>query len=149
MKKVSILLILILLAACSTKTTNIMNVKVEKNIYEEISQDTIDLIKNNINIDSSSIIINGKLDQYLNILEQKLRIAGYPVFVTAENVMLKENDYLLKYIIDTIEKTKIKKNTVLTVRYTLSIKDKSCSKIYEINNKKEILFKSEWYCLGD
>ena len=149
MKKVRILLILILLAACSTKTTNIMNVKVEKNIYEEISQDTIDLIKNNINIDSSSIIINGKLDQYLNILEQKLRIAGYPVFVTAENVMLKENDYLLKYIIDTIEKTKIKKNTVLTVRYTLSIKDKSCSKIYEINNKKEILFKSEWYCLGD
>lgn len=148
MKKLTILL-LILLASCSTKTTNILNVNVDNSIYEVISKDTVELIKNNININNSNIIINSKQNNFLNILEQTLRIAGYSVFVSTEHIMLKQDDYNLNYIVDVIKKTKVEKNKVITVRYSLSLKDKSCSKLYEINNNNEILYKSEWYCLGE
>ncbi len=148
MKKLTILL-LILLASCSTKTTNILNVNVDNSIYEVISKDTVELIKNNININNSNIIINSKQNNFLNILEQTLRIAGYSVFVSTEHIMLEQDDYNLNYILDVIKKTKVEKNKVITVRYSLSLKDKSCSKLYEINNNNEILYKSEWYCLGE
>ncbi len=148
MKKLTILL-LILLASCSTKTTNILNVNVDNSIYEVISKDTVELIKNNININNSNIIINSKQNNFLNILEQTLRIAGYSVFVSTEHIMLEQDDYNLNYIVDVIKKTKVEKNKVITVRYSLSLKDKSCSKLYEINNNNEILYKSEWYCLGE
>lgn len=148
MKKLTILL-LMLLASCSTKTTNILNVNVDNSIYEVISKDTVELIKNNININNSNIIINSKQNNFLNILEQTLRIAGYSVFVSTEHIMLEQDDYNLNYIVDVIKKTKVEKNKVITVRYSLSLKDKSCSKLYEINNNNEILYKSEWYCLGE
>lgn len=148
MKKLTILL-LILLASCSTKTTNILNVNVDNSIYEVISKETVELIKNNININNSNIIINSKQNNFLNILEQTLRIAGYSVFVYTEHIMLEQDDYNLNYIVDVIKKTKVEKNKVITVRYSLSLKDKSCSKLYEINNNNEILYKSEWYCLGE
>ncbi len=148
MKKLTILL-LILLASCSTKTTNILNVNVDNSIYEVISKETVELIKNNININNSNIIINSKQNNFLNILEQTLRIAGYSVFVSTEHIMLEQDDYNLNYIVDVIKKTKVEKNKVITVRYSLSLKDKSCSKLYEINNNNEILYKSEWYCLGE
>lgn len=148
MKKLTILL-LMLLASCSTKTTNILNVNVDNSIYEVISKDTVELIKNNININNSNIIINSKQNNFLNILEQTLRIAGYSVFVSTEHIMLEQDDCNLNYIVDVIKKTKVEKNKVITVRYSLSLKDKSCSKLYEINNNNEILYKSEWYCLGE
>ena len=148
MKKLTILL-LILLASCSTKTTNILNVNVDNSIYEVISKDTVELIKNNININNSNIIINSKQNNFLNILKQKLKIACYSVFVSTEHIMLEQDDYNLNYIVDVIKKTKVEKNKVITVRYSLSLKDKSCSKLYEINNNNEILYKSEWYCLGE
>ena len=89
MKKLTILL-LMLLASCSTKTTNILNVNVDNSIYEVISKDTVELIKNNININNSNIIINSKQNNFLNILEQTLRIAGYSVFVSTEHIMLEQ-----------------------------------------------------------
>ncbi len=48
-----------------------------------------------------------------------------------------------------IDKSKVEKNIIQTLRYTFSINKNSCSKLYKVNNGSELLFKSDWVCLGE
>ena len=81
------------------------------------------------------------------MLEQHLRIAGYAVLVTPKEINTKENDYIFGYILDTVDKKKVNKRTVKTIRYSFILNSASCSRLYEINTTdNELLFKSDWTC---
>ncbi len=119
-------------------------------MYEIIAKDTIDMMEKYITPSTSNLIVYSKQNAFLNNLEQHFRIAGYSIFVTPkEEIILKESDYVFSYVLDMIDKSKVEKNIIQTLRYTFSINKNSCSKLYKVNNGSELLFKSDWVCLGE
>ena len=148
MKKILflVLVISVFIAGCATKEMNVATIKLDKGLYEIISEDTILLSNQHIKPHTSNLIIFSKPNEFLSYLEQKFSIAGYGVLVTSEEITLKENDYNFGYILDTINKTKIGKSVTRTLRYTVQLNKTACSKLYEITDNKELLFKSDWFC---
>lgn len=149
MNKILIILSLLILSGCAGKDINVATIKLDDNINKIISTDTIDILNKYINANTSNLIIYSKENKFLNNLEQHLRIAGYAVFVTPKEINLKENDYLFGYILDTVDKRKVNKSIIKTVRYSFILNKISCSRLYEINTSdNELLFKSDWACLA-
>lgn len=152
MQKILLVMLLLILSSCAMAVNdkNIVTVKLDNKIYEIIAKDTIDMMEKYITPSTSNLIIYSKQNNFLNNLEQHFRIAGYSVFVTPkEEIILKESDYVFSYVLDMIDKSKVEKNIIQTLRYTFSINKSSCSKLYEVNNGSEFLFKSDWVCLGE
>ncbi len=148
MKKLVLIAILsVFFSSCTTKTINIATVKLNTNLYEIISNDTTDILNEYIKPNLSKLIIYSKNNNFFNNLEQHLRIAGYSVFIPDEEIILKEGDYLFSYILDVINSQKIDNNLVRTLRYSFILNKTACSKLYEINNSDELLYKSDWVCL--
>lgn len=147
MKKILLMLVLLILSGCAAKDINVITVKLDDKLNEVIYTDTIDLLNKYIKPDKSNLIIYSKENKFLNNLEQHLRIAGYAVLVTPKEINTKENDYVFGYILDTVDKKKVNKRTVKTIRYSFILNSASCSRLYEINTTdNELLFKSDWTC---
>lgn len=150
MKKIILIIFLLSLSACAYKDINIVTVKLDNALYAKISEDTIKLLGKYTKPNTSSLIIFSKENDFLEHLEQHLRIAGYAVFVTSKETDIKKDDYEFGYVLDTINKRKVKKNVIKTLRYTFKLNQILCSKLYEVNNNKELLFASDWVCyLGE
>lgn len=150
MKKVIlILLILLMSVSCAYKEINIITVKLNDKLYERISKDTISLLKEYIKPNEANIIVFSKNNDFLNYIEQHLRIAGYSILITPSVIDMKKNDYEFGYILDLVNTEKKRKDTIKTTRYTFKLNNMSCSKIYEINNDKEILSTSNWVCFSE
>ena len=147
MKKILLMFILLILSGCAAKDINVITVKLDDKLNEVIYTDTIDLLNKYIKPDKSNLIIYSTENKFLNNLEQHLRIAGYAVLVTPKEINTKENDYVFGYILDTVDKKKVNKRTVKTIRYSFILNSASCSRLYEINTTdNELLFKSDWTC---
>lgn len=152
MQKILLVMLLLILSSCAIAVNdkNIVTVKLNNKMYEIIAKDTIDMMEKYITPSTSNLIVYSKQNAFLNNLEQHFRIAGYSIFVTPkEEIILKESDYVFSYILDMIDKSKVEKNIIQTLRYTFSINKNSCSKLYKVNNGSELLFKSDWVCLGE
>lgn len=147
MKKILLMFILLILSGCAAKDINVITVKLDDKLNEVIYTDTIDLLNKYIKPDKSNLIIYSTENKFLNNLEQHLRIAGYAVLVTPKEINTKENDYIFGYILDTVDKKKVNKRTINTIRYSFILNNTSCSRLYEINTTdNELLFKSDWVC---
>ncbi len=147
MKKILLMFILLILSGCAAKDINVITVKLDDKLNEVIYTDTIDLLNKYIKPDKSNLIIYSTENKFLNNLEQHLRIAGYAVLVTPKEINTKENDYIFGYILDTVDKKKVNKRTINTIRYSFILNNTSCSRLYEINTTdNELLFKSDWAC---
>ena len=155
MNKIKILMIIffgVLISSCSSKQINVSTIKLSNEVYDRIAIDTLGIVKEYLNPKANTIYIFGADDKdlFLASLDFNLRNAGYPVHQLKKQVdALKDDDIAFSFILDTISKSKIEKNVLSTVRYTFSINNITCSKLYEINNFQEIMFKSEWNCLGE
>ena len=152
MQKILLVMLLLILSSCAIAVNdkNIVTVKLNNKMYEIIAKDTIDMMEKYITPSTSNLIVYSKQNAFLNNLEQHFRIAGYSIFVTPkEEIILKESNYVLSYVLDMIDKSKVEKNIIQTLRYTFSINKNSCSKLYKVNNGSELLFKSDWVCLGE
>lgn len=148
MKKILLMILLLILSsACAAKDINIITVKLDNKLNEVIFSDTINILNRYVKPDVSNLIIYSKENKFLNTFEQHLRIAGYAVLVTPKEINTKENDYIFGYILDTVDKKKVNKRTVKTIRYSFILNSASCSRLYEINTTdNELLFKSDWTC---
>ena len=152
MQIILLVMLLLILSSCAIAVNdkNIVTVKLNNKMYEIIGKDTIDMMEKYITPSTSNLIVYSKQNAFLNNLEQHFRIAGYSIFVTPkEEIILKESDYVFSYVLDMIDKSKVEKNIIQTLRYTFSINKNSCSKLYKVNNGSELLFKSDWVCLGE
>ena len=152
MQKILLVMLLLILSSCAIAVNdkNIVTVKLNNKMYEIIAKDNIDMMEKYITPSTSNLIVYSKQNAFLNNLEQHFRIAGYSIFVTPkEEIILKESDYVFSYVLDMIDKSKVEKNIIQTLRYTFSINKNSCSKLYKVNNGSELLFKSDWVCLGE
>lgn len=147
MKKTLLMLLLLILSGCAAKNINIITVKLDDKLNEVIFTDTIDILNKYIKPDVSNLIIYSKENKFLNTFEQHLRIAGYAVLVTPKEINTKENDYIFGYILDTVDKKKVNKKNIKTIRYSFMLNTAFCSRLYEINTTdNELLFKSDWAC---
>lgn len=147
MKKILLMFILLILSGCAAKNINVITVKLDDKLNEVIYTDTIDLLNKYIKPDKSNLIIYSTENKFLNNLEQHLRIAGYAVLVTPKEINTKENDYIFGYILDTVDKKKVNKKNIKTIRYSFMLNTAFCSRLYEINTTdNELLFKSDWAC---
>lgn len=147
MKKILLMFILLILSGCAAKDINVITVKLDDKLNEVIYTDTIDLLNKYIKPDKSNLIIYSTENKFLNNLEQHLRIAGYAVLVTPKEINTKENDYIFGYILDTVDKKKVNKKNIKTIRYSFMLNTAFCSRLYEINTTdNELLFKSDWAC---
>ncbi len=147
MKKIILILSLLILSSCAAKDINVITAKLDDTLNEIIFTDTIDILNKYIKPDVSNLIIYSIENKFLNNFEQHLRIAGYAVLVTPKEINTKENDYVFGYILDTVDKKKVNKRTIKTIRYSFMLNTAFCSRLYEINTTdNELLFKSDWAC---
>lgn len=154
MKKLVVIIISLLMIGCaSNNTVNYFTIKTDKLAKEYIVNDIINIVKNNLNL-NTKIVINNNYDSVLNeILTNRLRGLGFTVReINHIKATIEKDELELRFIIDYIndskeekEIKKINNDNTLLFRISLLLPNKILTKTYKIyTNTYEIVALSNW-----